>query len=90
MAVAARYTDNKWYRGQIIGIREKKLDVLYVDYGNKESLQPARVRALASRFMQYAMQVSLERIVEFSHIKKRDPWLIWRGNISVCRLLRVH
>ncbi|KAF2492958.1 hypothetical protein BU16DRAFT_465923 [Lophium mytilinum] len=51
--VAARFTaDNEWYRARIRrNDREnKKAEVLYVDYGNSETIPWSRLRALPAQF----------------------------------------
>ena len=37
MACVAKYTDDgSWYRGKILNIKDSYLDILFVDYGNKQ------------------------------------------------------
>jgi hypothetical protein len=39
MLIAARFTlDDKWYRASIESIKDNKLDVFYIDFGNKETV----------------------------------------------------
>jgi hypothetical protein len=52
MPVAVKYNDNSWYRGKIIKIIPKTLcaQVLFVDYGNVESISLLLIRYLKREY----------------------------------------
>lgn len=53
MPVAALYSDNVWYRGEIIEIVPDKLEcvVMFVDYGNVLSLTMDKMRYLKTEYL---------------------------------------
>ncbi|XP_065225661.1 tudor domain-containing protein 1 isoform X2 [Planococcus citri] len=59
LPVAAQYTvDNTWYRAELLNSypQTKKAEVLYVDFGNKETLPLCRIRLLAKEFTKNTVQ----------------------------------
>ena len=57
--VAQFSADGKWYRAKVIGVTSSGLvKVLYVDYGNSESLPLNSVCKLLQRFLPMPAQVS--------------------------------
>ncbi|XP_017057895.1 staphylococcal nuclease domain-containing protein 1 [Drosophila ficusphila] len=49
--VAAQFTlDNQWYRAKVERVQGSNATVLYIDYGNKETLPTSRLAALPSAF----------------------------------------
>ena len=48
---AAKFSvDNEWYRAKVERVGGGKINVLYIDYGNRETIQPHQVAALPSAF----------------------------------------
>ncbi|XP_025835446.1 maternal protein tudor-like isoform X2 [Agrilus planipennis] len=45
--LAVHSDDGNWYRGQVTAIEDDKITVIYVDYGNSESVSQSEVRELA-------------------------------------------
>ncbi len=59
LAVAAQYTeDNKWYRAKVLRVKNGKITVNYVDFGNAESLSPVRVRLIPEEYTRLTVQVN--------------------------------
>ncbi|KAF9978105.1 hypothetical protein BGZ73_003677 [Actinomortierella ambigua] len=50
--VSAKFTeDNQWYRAKVLrSVDAKSVEVIYIDYGNSESIPLARVRPLPPKF----------------------------------------
>jgi len=49
--IAGKFTvDNNWYRAEVQKINGDKIQVLYVDYGNVETVSAERLRALGADF----------------------------------------
>ena len=47
MACVAKYTDDgSWYRGKSLNIKDSYLDILFVDYGNKQRTPINLVKAV--------------------------------------------
>ncbi|CAH1253582.1 TDRD6 [Branchiostoma lanceolatum] len=50
--VLAMYTaDDQWYRAQVLSIEENAIKVLYVDFGNSESVGLERLKAISPEFL---------------------------------------
>ena len=48
---AAKFTlDDGWYRGKVLDVQGDSISVLYIDYGNSETLSLSRLKALNSKF----------------------------------------
>lgn len=48
---AAKYTvDNEWYRAKVEKVQGSTVNVLYIDYGNKEQLNSTRLAALPAAY----------------------------------------
>lgn len=48
---AAKFTlDDGWYRARILEVQGDNVSVIYIDYGNSETLLPSRLKALSSNF----------------------------------------
>ena len=48
---AAKFTlDDGWYRAKVVGVEGNNVSVLYIDYGNSETLALSRLKALNSKF----------------------------------------
>ena len=48
--VAARWSDNCWYRGQVTGNKQRKCEVFFVDFGNTEKVDKEDLGVLPSEF----------------------------------------
>ena len=48
--VAARWTDGCWYRGQVAGARQGRLDIFFVDFGNTERVGREDLASLPPQF----------------------------------------
>ena len=48
--VAARWSDDCWYRGQVVNMKQGKLEIFFVDFGNTEKVDKEDVGGLASEF----------------------------------------
>ena len=48
--VAARWSDNCWYRGQVTGNKQRKCEVFFVDFGNTEKVDKDDLGVLPSEF----------------------------------------
>ena len=59
MAVAACFSqDKKWYRAEIFElVDEDQVNVIFVDYGNKEKINVNNLKLLLPDFMKYEIQV---------------------------------
>ncbi|GIY18549.1 RING finger protein 17 [Caerostris extrusa] len=58
MACCAKYSyDDNWYRCEITDLTEKGATVLYVDYGNSETVPIDRLRELDEEFIDFPIQV---------------------------------
>ena len=52
MACVAKYTDDgSWYRGKILHIEGSDVDILFVDYGNKQRTPINLVKAIEEEFV---------------------------------------
>jgi staphylococcal nuclease domain-containing protein 1 len=55
--VSAKFTeDDCWYRGRVRRISHEGIEVLYIDFGNSETLPSSRVRSLPENFKQLKAQ----------------------------------
>ena len=54
--VAAKWTDDCWYRGQIISSKGGKLEIFFVDFGNTEKVVAGNVTGLPAEFGQMECQ----------------------------------
>jgi staphylococcal nuclease domain-containing protein 1 len=55
--VSAKFTeDDCWYRGRVRRISHEGIEVLYIDFGNAETLPLSRVRSLPENFKQLKAQ----------------------------------
>jgi len=63
----AKFTaDSKWYRAQITDLASTGLaTVVYVDYGNSESLPLGAVRKLLHRFLALPPQVTTDLLLTY-------------------------
>ena len=61
MPVAAPFTDNRWYRAEIIKILENTctVEVYFVDYGNIYKCLIAQLRYLKPNFLFYESPVTI-------------------------------
>jgi len=59
MAVAACFSqDKKWYRAEIFELVDQdQVNVIFVDYGNKEKINVNDLKQLLVDFMKYEIQV---------------------------------
>jgi staphylococcal nuclease domain-containing protein 1 len=63
--VSAKFTeDDCWYRGRVRRISHEGIEVLYIDFGNAETLPLSRVRSLPENFKQLKAQ-ALEATLSF-------------------------
>lgn len=54
---AAKFTlDDGWYRAKVLEVQGNDVSVLYVDYGNSETLSLSRLRVLNSKFHSFPTQ----------------------------------
>lgn len=53
---ASLYSDGNWYRGKITAISPGGASVLYLDYGNTESVDSSSIRALEPEFFSVPIQ----------------------------------
>ena len=61
--VAARWTDSCWYRGQVTNVKQRKLEIFFIDFGNTEKVDKEDVGALPPEYCQLdsqAVRVFLE------------------------------
>ena len=55
--VAARWSDNCWYRGQVTGVKNRqKMEVFFVDFGNTEQVDREDLGLLPPEFCQLDCQ----------------------------------
>jgi len=71
---SAQFTlDNQWYRARIVRVLPTdQVEVLYVDYGNSETLGKDRIRALPSQFGSLAHQAHLNSLAAIKLPKDED------------------
>lgn len=70
--VSAKFTeDDCWYRGRVRRISHEGIEVLYIDFGNSETLPSSRVRALPENFKQLKAQAH-EATLSFVKSPERD------------------
>ena len=63
--VAARWSDNCWYRGQVTGNKQRKCEVFFVDFGNTEKVDKDDLGVLPSEFCHLdcqAVRVTLDGV----------------------------
>uniref|UniRef100_A0A8B9YNR3 Tudor domain-containing protein 1 n=1 Tax=Bos mutus grunniens TaxID=30521 RepID=A0A8B9YNR3_BOSMU len=69
-ACCARYTsDDCWYRAIVLGTSDADVRVLYVDYGNIETLPLCRVQPISARHLELPFQIikcSLDGLMELN------------------------
>lgn len=54
-----RFTeDQRYYRSQIIAIRDQIAEVLFVDYGNEQDTPLSELKRMIPRFMQFPQLVT--------------------------------
>ncbi|PFX27913.1 Tudor domain-containing protein 1 [Stylophora pistillata] len=54
---AAKFTlDDGWYRAKVLDVNGSNVSVLYIDYGNSETLSSSRLKLLNSKFYHLAAQ----------------------------------
>ena len=67
----ARFTeDGRFYRSQILSIRDEMADILFVDYGNQQETPLSQLKRITPRFMEFPQMVfksSLSLIVTKSN-----------------------
>ena len=57
VACVAQYTDdNGWYRGQILNVGETEVEVLFVDYGNRQRTPTSLLKAIEGEFVKLPPQ----------------------------------
>jgi hypothetical protein len=57
VACVAQYTeDNNWYRGQILNVGATEVEVLFVDYGNKQRTPVTLLKAIEQEFVKLPPQ----------------------------------
>jgi len=54
--VAAKWTDDCWYRGQVINTKGGKMEIFFVDFGNTEKVGQGNVTGLPAEFGQMECQ----------------------------------
>ena len=60
MPCVAQYNDDRWYRAKVVDLPgEKQVTVIYVDYGNTETISCDRIRALQNSFYMLPQQVCM-------------------------------
>ncbi|KAI7901007.1 uncharacterized protein BX663DRAFT_515989 [Cokeromyces recurvatus] len=70
--VSAKFTeDDCWYRARVRRISHEGIEVLYIDYGNSETLPSHRIRALPETFKQLKAQAQ-EAVLSFVQSPTRD------------------
>ncbi|KAI8382321.1 hypothetical protein BD560DRAFT_346615 [Blakeslea trispora] len=70
--VSAKFSeDDCWYRGRVRRVSHEGIEVLYIDYGNSETLPSSRVRALPENFKQLKAQ-AFEATLSFVKSPERD------------------
>ena len=60
--VAARWADGCWYRGQLLAVKQNKMEIFFVDFGNTERIDKDGLAVLPAEFCQLqcqAVRVSL-------------------------------
>ncbi|XP_054718461.1 RING finger protein 17-like [Uloborus diversus] len=63
MACCAKYSyDNNWYRCEVTNLGENDVEVLYVDYGNSETLPVNNLRSPEDFFIEFPVQVHFCKI----------------------------
>ena len=64
--------DQCWYRAQVVSISQEKVGVVFIDFGNKDSVQPASILPLSKEFSylpQLAYHVSLSGVTTSASAK---------------------
>ena len=69
--VAQYIVDGCWYRGKILALNSQKVDVLFVDYGNKQKSQLDDLKAIEKTFLTLPPQAYHCCLTA---IKTRDEW----------------
>ncbi|KAI8338443.1 hypothetical protein BC941DRAFT_394949 [Chlamydoabsidia padenii] len=70
--VSAKFTeDDCWYRAKVRRISSEGVEVLYIDYGNSETLPFARIQPLASQFKTLKPQAQ-EAVLSFVKCPSKD------------------
>ncbi|OZJ04390.1 hypothetical protein BZG36_02420 [Bifiguratus adelaidae] len=70
--VSAKFTeDDQWYRAKVRKVTSDTVDVIYVDYGNSETLPISRVRPLPGQFTALPHQAQ-EAVLSFVKIPKQE------------------
>ncbi|CAG2159963.1 unnamed protein product [Oppiella nova] len=63
--IASQYSEDQlWYRAAVKAIDGNKLDVLYIDYGNDETVDVSKCKALAPQFQAMKPQAYLCSLVD--------------------------
>ena len=61
--IAVPWSDNMWYRGKVIGIKDlTKITVFYVDYGTTSDIKTSCARRLAKEFLELPAQAILTQL----------------------------
>ncbi|CAG8450919.1 5228_t:CDS:10 [Acaulospora colombiana] len=72
--VGAQFTaDNQWYRAKIkkLSSDKKSAEVVYIDYGNSETIPLSRIRSIPDNFKKLPAQ-SQEAVLSFIKVHERD------------------
>jgi len=77
MAVAAQYVDNRWYRAEVSEVlRNNRYRVKYVDFGESQTLQSCRIRAIPE-----ASTLAPPRVRSLKVEKKHNEMRVWYFSI---------
>lgn len=77
----ALFSDGNWFRAKVEAVNSRGVDVQFVDFGNRETVQLAQIRAMAAHFADLPIQVLQCGLcgTEPKHVVNPDP--------AVCQLL---
>ena len=60
--------DDCWYRGKVVGQRDKLVDIYFVDFGNTDKVDDINVLALPQEFGRLPVQVKFDIIQYAAYI----------------------
>ncbi|XP_070552424.1 uncharacterized protein [Ptychodera flava] len=89
--VAQYCVDSSWYRATVIGRTPTNLKVLFVDYGNTESVPVNKVKEMEEKFMKLPIQAFQCCLDGFTATDGRDELLqLVDGQVLACTIVNSH
>ena len=67
--------DENWYRARVVGVADSRVDLLFVDFGDRASLEAGQLRPLRSQYYRQPIQAIHCRLAGVQAKGQRDHLL---------------